>query len=86
MGVSATSFPRDAVLNRSRSQAPGSGPGGRRFKSSLPDHLFSITYHPFLTSKNPVVGKNATLSPAEFIPVKNLLMNQQEMHMGDSFG
>jgi hypothetical protein len=22
----------------------GSGPGGRRFKSSLPDHLFSATY------------------------------------------
>jgi hypothetical protein len=23
-------------------RAPGSGPGGRRFKSSLPDHLFSM--------------------------------------------
>ena len=25
-------------------RAPGSGPGGRRFKSSLPDQLFPITY------------------------------------------
>ena len=25
-------------------RAPGSGPGGRRFKSSLPDHSFSISY------------------------------------------
>ena len=25
-------------------RAPGSGPGGRRFKSSLPDHLVSATY------------------------------------------
>ena len=25
-------------------RAPGSGPGGRRFESSLPDHLFSNSY------------------------------------------
>src|SRR3954467_10087362 len=30
-------------------RAPGSGPGGRRFKSSLPDHSFpsSVTYTAF---------------------------------------
>src|SRR5436305_10817646 len=39
----------------------GSGPGGRRFKSSLPDHLFSATYKPSEVLKNPAVGKNATL-------------------------
>src|ERR1700691_1569225 len=26
-------------------RAPGSGPGGRRFKSSLPDHFFSAIYN-----------------------------------------
>ena len=26
-------------------RAPGSGPGGRRFKSSLPDHLFSRSFN-----------------------------------------
>src|SRR5579872_2932253 len=26
-------------------RAPGSGPGGRRFKSSLPDHFKSTTYN-----------------------------------------
>src|SRR6267142_2535856 len=41
-------------------RAPGSGPGGRRFKSSLPDHLFSITCASFQASRNPPVGKNAT--------------------------
>src|SRR5437899_12300169 len=25
-------------------RAPGSGPGGRRFKSSLPDHSFSLDF------------------------------------------
>src|SRR6266536_1879279 len=38
--------PRDPVVRRGVAQpgrAPGSGPGGRRFKSSLPDQFFSIT-------------------------------------------
>src|SRR6266481_4386434 len=39
----------------------GSGPGGRRFKSSLPDHLFSATYADLKVLKNPAVGKNVTL-------------------------
>ena len=42
-------------------RAPGSGPGGRRFKSSLPDHLFSSRYKPSKPLKIPAVGKNATL-------------------------
>ena len=42
-------------------RAPGSGPGGRRFKSSLPDHLFSIRYTPSKSLKIPAVGKNATV-------------------------
>src|ERR1051326_1756860 len=42
-------------------RAPGSGPGGRRFKSSLPDHLFSSSYAPSKSSKIPAVGKNATV-------------------------
>jgi hypothetical protein len=33
-------------------RAPGSGPGGRRFKSSLPDHLKSITYIVFKSPEN----------------------------------
>src|ERR1035438_10579905 len=36
---------RNSAVSRGVAQpgrAPGSGPGGRRFKSSLPDHLFSI--------------------------------------------
>jgi len=39
----------------------GSGPGGRRFKSSLPDHLFSSRYTPSKSRKIPAVGKNATV-------------------------
>src|SRR5262245_6197792 len=42
-------------------RAPGSGPGGQRFKSSLPDHLFSSRYAPSKLRKIPAVGKNATL-------------------------
>jgi hypothetical protein len=30
---------------------PNSGPGGRRFKSSLPDQLFSTSYSSDTTSK-----------------------------------
>src|ERR1043165_3902202 len=41
-------------------RAPGSGPGGRRFKSSLPDHLFSTRYKPSEALEIPAVGKNAT--------------------------
>jgi hypothetical protein len=41
-------------------RAPGSGPGGRRFKSSLPDHLFSSRYTPSKFPKIHAVGKNAT--------------------------
>jgi hypothetical protein len=43
-------LPSPSALDGSRrgvaqpGRAPGSGPGGRRFKSSLPDHLFSATY------------------------------------------
>jgi hypothetical protein len=39
----------------------GSGPGGRRFKSSLPDHLFSARCKPSQVLKIPAVGKNATV-------------------------
>jgi hypothetical protein len=42
-------------------RAPGSGPGGRRFKSSLPDHLFSSSYTPSKSRKKTAVGKNATV-------------------------
>jgi hypothetical protein len=42
-------------------RAPGSGPGGRRFKSSLPDHLFSARYTHAEALKIPAVGKNATV-------------------------
>jgi hypothetical protein len=42
-------------------RAPGSGPGGRRFKSSLPDHLFSVRYADSELLKIPAVGKNATV-------------------------
>ena len=43
-------------LNRRRGvaqpgRAPGSGPGGRRFKSSLPDHLFSTSWRLFRTDR-----------------------------------
>ena len=58
-------------------RAPGSGPGGRRFKSSLPDHLFSATYTDSEVLKNPAVGKNATLFSSRilllsFLPQKHL--------------
>ncbi len=52
------------AINFSRFQyglESGSGPGGRRFKSSLPDHLFSATYPDSEVLKNPAVGKNVTL-------------------------
>jgi hypothetical protein len=38
-------------------RAPGSGPGGRRFKSSLPDHLFSSRYTPCKSLKIPPAPK-----------------------------
>jgi hypothetical protein len=41
------SVPRRGVAQPGR--APGSGPGGRRFKSSLPDHFFS---RPFSTLRS----------------------------------
>ena len=47
-------------------RAPGSGPGGRRFKSSLPDHLFSIRYAPSKVLKILAVGKNATVLTSQF--------------------
>src|SRR6267154_6875869 len=46
----------------------GSGPGGRRFKSSLPDHLFSVTYADSEVLKNPTVGKNVTLFTSQVFP------------------
>src|SRR6478609_11242561 len=60
-------LPSPSALDGSRrgvaqpGRAPGSGPGGRRFKSSLPDHLFSSRYTPSRSLKIPAVGKNATV-------------------------
>jgi hypothetical protein len=50
-----------------------SGPGGRRFKSSLPDHLFSSRYTPSVLPKNPTVGKNATVLTSLDFPTEILL-------------
>jgi hypothetical protein len=52
-------------------RAPGSGPGGRRFKSSLPDHLFSARYADSKLLKIPAVGKNATLFSSRIFFLKN---------------
>ncbi len=58
-------------------RAPGSGPGGRRFKSSLPDHLFSSRYTPSKSGKNPAVGKNATvLASRVFMNAKQLALHR----------
>jgi hypothetical protein len=43
---------------------PGSGPGGRRFESSLPDQLFSITYSFFRYHKEPLGISHAAISVA----------------------
>jgi hypothetical protein len=61
-------------------RAPGSGPGGRRFKSSLPDHLFSVTYAPSESRKIPVVGKNATVLTSIGLKLKDLLKDFPKMH------
>ena len=48
-----------SVVSRGVAQpgrAPGSGPGGRRFKSSLPDQLFSTTYSSRRSSKTDPPG------------------------------
>ena len=52
-------------------RAPGSGPGGRRFKSSLPDHLLSATYTPLKSRKIPAVDKNATVLTSLVSPAEN---------------
>jgi hypothetical protein len=49
----------------------GSGPGGRRFKSSLPDHLFSSRYKPSEVLKIPAVGKNATVLTSKILLVES---------------
>src|SRR5581483_295598 len=61
-------------------RAPGSGPGGRRFKSSLPDHLFSSSYTPSKSLKIPAVGKNATVLTSlvfylSFLPQKQFAIH-----------
>jgi hypothetical protein len=56
-------------------RAPGSGPGGRRFKSSLPDHLFSATYADSEVLKIPAVGKNATVFSSLIFPLEKPVAN-----------
>jgi hypothetical protein len=58
-----------------RTQAPGSGPGGRRFKSSLPDQLFSVAYVPSKLAKIHATGKNVTVFSFEFLPLGTLDMS-----------
>src|SRR6266481_1721557 len=67
------------AINFSRFQyrlQSGSGPGGRRFKSSLPDHLFPATYANSEVVKNPAVGKNVTLFTSQVFHLNSFHMSR----------
>jgi hypothetical protein len=65
-------------------RAPGSGPGGRRFKSSLPDHLFSSRYTPSEFRKIPAVGKNATVLTSLDFQTEVFVTNHEQIQTGNS--
>src|SRR5579859_6686696 len=81
LSPSASDGARRGVAQPGR--APGSGPGGRRFKSSLPDHLFSSRYTPSKSLKIPAVGKNATVLTFRVFPLKQLTDIQQRASVQD---
>src|SRR5581483_4461479 len=61
-------------------RAPGSGPGGRRFKSSLPDQYFSTTYN-FTMARNR--AQTEPLVRADWVPQTKFLTSKDLLAAGD---
>lgn len=84
--MAASTINHLGAINFSRFQyglESGSGPGDRRLKSSLPDHLSSIGYTPSESRKIPAVGKNATVLTSLIFHMLFFKVHQGEFPFGN---